>query len=162
MPILRTDGTIGGETGIVFHGSRKRHPSPCASLASLKPRRRDYVILLLLSPRMHRWRKRETNMEITIHDVGHGFCASVIGNHGNVLLVDVGHDQTTGFPPSQYLPAVGITGIDQLIVSNFDADHVSDLHNVDRILPNYRFSRNPSMTAPHFLLTKSLEEKGPV
>jgi beta-lactamase superfamily II metal-dependent hydrolase len=69
-------------------------------------------------------------MEIKIFDVSHSFCALVIADSGNVALFDCGHNQKTGFRPSHYLPSIGVRRINQLIIQNFDEDHVSDLPNV--------------------------------
>ncbi len=69
-------------------------------------------------------------MEIRIFDVAHGFCAYVIADNNNVMLIDCGYNEGTGFRPSDYLVRDSCTGIKLLIVSNFDEDHVSDLPNV--------------------------------
>lgn len=85
-------------------------------------------------------------MEVRIFDVSHGFCAYLIADNGNVMLFDCGHNQETGFRPSNWLPAHGCTGIEHLIIQNFDQDHVSDLPNVLAKLPITRFFRNQSFT----------------
>lgn len=66
-------------------------------------------------------------MRVQIFDVEHGFCAYVVTDSNNVTLVDAGHNTLTGFHPSKYLSANGCTGIEQLVVSNYDEDHLSDL-----------------------------------
>lgn len=67
-------------------------------------------------------------MKFTIHNVGHGFCASLAHNNGNVMLWDCGHRD--GNRPSEFLPALGIQRIDRFFVTNYDEDHVSDLPNL--------------------------------
>jgi beta-lactamase superfamily II metal-dependent hydrolase len=99
-------------------------------------------------------------MEIRIFDVAHGFCAYLIADNGNVMLFDCGHNQETGFRPSTWLPAHGCTGIEHLIIQNFDQDHVSDLPNVVEKIPITRFFRNQSFT-PQQLSTIKLES-GPL
>ena len=89
-------------------------------------------------------------MEIRIFNVEHGFCAYVIADNRNVKLIDFGHNSETGFRPSRYLPATGCTGIEELIVSNYDEDHLSDLPNLRRLqrdLPIEVVTKNASITA---------------
>ncbi len=86
-------------------------------------------------------------MEIRIFDVAHGFCAYVIADNGNVMLIDCGHNDQTGFRPSNYLTANGCTGIERLIISNYDEDHLSDLPNIRQQLPIQILHRNKSITA---------------
>lgn len=68
-------------------------------------------------------------MNIKIFNVSHGFCSYVVADNGNVILVDCGHDGAN-FRPSAYLRNSGCTGIESLIISNYDEDHVSDLPNI--------------------------------
>jgi len=86
-------------------------------------------------------------MEIRIFNVGHGFCAYIIAANRNVMLIDCGYNKETGFRPSSYLVANRCTGIERFIVSNYDEDHVSDLHNLYRRLPIVMFHRNRSIDA---------------
>jgi beta-lactamase superfamily II metal-dependent hydrolase len=72
-------------------------------------------------------------MEIKIFDVEHGFCAYIIGDNHNTMLIDCGHNEITGFRPSDYLPKNRCSGIENFIVSNYDEDHISDLANVCKL-----------------------------
>jgi len=99
-------------------------------------------------------------MEIRIFDVSHGFCAYLIADNGNVMLFDCGHNEETGFRPSTWLQGRGCTGIEHLIIQNFDQDHVSDLPNVLARIPITRFFRNQSFT-PQQLSAMKLES-GPL
>ncbi|MEW5914686.1 MAG: hypothetical protein AB1814_19180 [Thermodesulfobacteriota bacterium] len=85
-------------------------------------------------------------MVLQIFDVSHGFCAYLIADNGNTMLFDCGHNQQTGFRPSVYLPEHGCSGIEHLIIQNFDQDHISDLPNVLAKLPVTLFYRNQSLT----------------
>ena len=76
------------------------------------------------------------------------------------MLFDCGHNEQTGFRPSNYLPSHGCTGIEHLIIQNFDQDHVSDLPNVFAKLPVTLFFRNRSFTADQ--LTAMKLESGPL
>jgi beta-lactamase superfamily II metal-dependent hydrolase len=84
-------------------------------------------------------------MEIRIFDVEHGFCALVIADNNNLMLFDCGYNQTTGFRPSNYLFSKRCTGIEQLIISNFDEDHLDDLPRLANYFSIEILSRNPSI-----------------
>ena len=100
------------------------------------------------------------SMEFTIFNVTHGFCAYLVADNRNVMLFDCGHNETTGFRPSAYLKACGCTGIEHLVISNFDQDHISDLPNVINMFPIKVFYRNRSITADE--LTNLKLETGPL
>lgn len=99
-------------------------------------------------------------MRIQIFDVSHGFCAYLIADNSNVMLFDCGNNPETGFQPSDYLVASGRTGIEHLIIHNFDQDHVSDLPNILAKLPVVMFSRNRSLTPS--VLQSMKESAGPL
>lgn len=86
-------------------------------------------------------------MEIRIFDVEHGFCAYIIADNHNVMLIDCGHNQSTGFRPSDYLPSHGCSGIERLIISNYDEDHLSDLPRLRECVPIQILRHNKSITA---------------
>ncbi len=95
-------------------------------------------------------------MELRIFDVSHGFCAYLIADNKNVMLFDCGHNEETGFRPSTYLSARRCTGIEHLIIQNFDQDHISDLPDLLAKLPVTRFFRNQSIS-PEQLRALKLE-----
>jgi beta-lactamase superfamily II metal-dependent hydrolase len=99
-------------------------------------------------------------MEIRIFDVEHGFCAYIIADNGNAMLIDCGHNTYTGFRQSNYLRANGCTGIEQLIISNYDEDHLSDLPNLRRLLPIQLLYRNASISADE--LQRLKRQSGPI
>jgi len=86
-------------------------------------------------------------VEIRIFDVEHGFCAYIIADNHNVMLIDCGHNHSTGFRPSNYLPANGCSGIERLIISNYDEDHLSDLPHLREQVPIEVLRNNKSITA---------------
>lgn len=63
------------------------------------------------------------------------------------MLIDCGHNEKTGFRPSNYLPARGCTGIERFIVSNYDEDHLSDLASLRQRLPIQILRWNRSIDA---------------
>ncbi len=99
-------------------------------------------------------------MEIQIFDVSHGFCAYLVADNGNVMLFDCGHNERTGFRPSLYLPRSGCRAIENLIISNYDEDHVSDLCNLLNVLPIEVFYGNRSITTEQLRQLKL--ENGPL
>lgn len=73
-------------------------------------------------------------MIVQIFDVEHGGCALITTSNNRHILVDCGHNSTTGWRPSEYLLDQGIHALDMLVVTNYDEDHVSDLPNLlDRV-----------------------------
>lgn len=85
-------------------------------------------------------------MQLHIYNVGHGSCALLIADNNNVALFDCGHDDEIGFRPSQHLRAIGVTGVERLVISHYDEDHVSDLANLRRALPVDIVVRNRTVT----------------
>lgn len=86
-------------------------------------------------------------MEIKIFNVEHGFCAYIIADNRNVMLVDCGHNSNTDFRPSDYLIATGCSGIEWFVVSNYDEDHLSDLPQLRHRFPIQSLWRNQSIDA---------------
>ncbi len=85
-------------------------------------------------------------MKFTIHDVGHGFCAHLQHDNGNVMLWDCGHKSNPEYRPSIFLPRLGVNRIDKFFVTNYDEDHISDLPNLIQSIPITRVHRNISIT----------------
>jgi beta-lactamase superfamily II metal-dependent hydrolase len=85
-------------------------------------------------------------MEIQIFDVAHGFCAYVIADNGNTMLIDCGYNAETGFYPSNYLRGK-CKGIQSLFVLNYDEDHLGGLPSLRQTLPIELLYRNTSTTA---------------
>ena len=65
------------------------------------------------------------SVRLTIHNVGHGQCISLVHENGNVMLWDCGHSDLA--KPSEFLPRAGIRTINRFFVTNYDEDHISDL-----------------------------------
>jgi beta-lactamase superfamily II metal-dependent hydrolase len=85
-------------------------------------------------------------MEIKIFDVAHGFCAYIIAENRNVILVDCGCNPQTGFSPSSYLSRTGCSGIERLFITNYDEDHLDDLPNLRHTLSINVLHRNRSLS----------------
>lgn len=99
-------------------------------------------------------------MRFTIHDVGHGFCAHLKHENGNVMLWDCGHKSDPEYRPSGFLPASGISTVHRLIITNYDEDHISDLPNLRRIVNIEILRRNQSITPNQLRSLK--EQNGPI
>lgn len=85
-------------------------------------------------------------MEIKIFDVEHGACALVTADTGAHMLIDCGHNSTTDWRPSTYLPQIGVNIIDRFFITNYDEDHVSDLVNLRAKIAIKLLHRNKSVT----------------
>lgn len=96
-------------------------------------------------------------MKVQIFDVEHGGCALVTAPSGARLLIDCGHNSTTGWRPSSHLPRLGIERLEYLFVTNKDEDHVSDLPRLRETISITNLRRNPSLT-PAALAT--IKEEG--
>src|SRR2546422_3999700 len=97
-------------------------------------------------------------MKVTIHDVGHGLCVSLVHQHGNVMLWDCGHKGD--HRPSQFLPASGISRVDYFFVTNYDEDHISDLPDLRANINVRSLFRNKSISSAQLRALK--RQAGPI
>ncbi len=74
-------------------------------------------------------------MMFQILDVGHGFCGYLVADNGNVMLFDCGHKAEPEFRPSSYLLSQRCSEIQRLVITNYDEDHISDLPNLIKKIP---------------------------
>jgi beta-lactamase superfamily II metal-dependent hydrolase len=85
-------------------------------------------------------------MIVQIFDVEHGNCSLITTPNGKHVLIDCGHNDTTGFRPSSFLISLGLNGkerrLTKLVIANVDQDHISDLPNVYNKLRPEVLSRN--------------------
>jgi beta-lactamase superfamily II metal-dependent hydrolase len=98
-------------------------------------------------------------MQLQIFDVAHGFCAYVVADNGNTMLIDCGRNEQTGFEPGQYLASHSCTAIERFFVLNYDEDHLSGLPNLlalSQRVPIRILNRNPTIS-PDQLRTLKLE-----
>jgi beta-lactamase superfamily II metal-dependent hydrolase len=99
----------------------------------------------------------------TVFNVGHGSCAALFADNGNVALFDSGHDDAVRFRPSYTLPQLGARSIQQLVISHYDEDHVSDLPILLATLPVHAIRTNRLVTTDEIRAIKfrSFEPIGP-
>ena len=93
-------------------------------------------------------------MKLTIHDVGHGSCISLICG-GVAMLWDCGRDGDNR--PSLFLPLMGVDRVEQLFITNYDEDHISDLVALNRVRKPRFLCRNQSIDA---LRLRQLKKQG--
>ncbi|GAB2903963.1 hypothetical protein GCM10027202_36290 [Microvirgula curvata] len=66
---------------------------------------------------------------LQIFNVEHGACALLTTPTGTgnwrKVLIDCGHNATTGWYPGRHLRSMGVTYLEKFIVTNYDEDHVS-------------------------------------
>lgn len=86
-------------------------------------------------------------MWIRIFDVTDGFCAYIVADDGDTLLIDCGYNTQTGFRPSSYVRYQGRASVQGLIVSNYDEDHLRDLPNMLNAVRIETLYRNKSVSA---------------
>ena len=103
---------------------------------------------------------KEIAMRFTIHDVGHGFCAHLMHDNGNVMLWDCGHKTHPEHRPSQFLPESGVHIVHRMIITNYDEDHISDLPNLQNTVQIKVLRRNTSISPNQLRHLK--EESGPI
>lgn len=84
-------------------------------------------------------------MNVTIHDVGHGLCVSLVHENGNVMVWDCG--QSDWHRPAETLYASNIRTINNLFIINYDEDHVSDLPQFRQSFSIQLLYRNNTITA---------------
>ncbi len=99
-------------------------------------------------------------MQFQILDVGHGFCACLRADNGNVMLFDCGHKSYPEFRPSTYLMGCGIYQVDRLVITNYDEDHISDLPQLYSQLRISSLHRNTSVSPAQLRQLKA--QSGPI
>jgi beta-lactamase superfamily II metal-dependent hydrolase len=86
------------------------------------------------------------DLVIRIFNVEHGACAMLGLPDGGLVMVDCGHNSTSGWRPSEYIRyTLRRSHLDHLFIQNFDNDHVSDLPGLlQHGITVGTFYRNPS------------------
>ena len=97
-------------------------------------------------------------MVIDFHDVGHGSCVVVTSPEGKRLMIDCGHDSTLPWFPSIHYNGINI---ENLIVSNFDEDHLSDLEDLMKNVKLSFITRNNSVSSSVLRQMKNKYGMGP-
>lgn len=85
-------------------------------------------------------------MRLEIFNVEHGGCALLTCDNGFRVMIDCGHNATTGWYPGDYLASRGIRHLDVLAVTNYDQDHISGYINLRTRVTIGSIWRNTSVT----------------
>lgn len=99
-------------------------------------------------------------MQIRIFDVEHGGCALVSTDNGKHFLIDSGHNSTTAWRPSVFLPQNGIYELERVIITNMDEDHASDLHNLRTAVNIGAIYKNPTVSGAAIRYLKGQDNIG--
>jgi beta-lactamase superfamily II metal-dependent hydrolase len=94
-------------------------------------------------------------MDLKIFDVEHGACALLTCDNGARLMIDCGHNASTGWYPGTYLKGQGVGQIEALAITNYDEDHVSGIANLFANVSVLSLYRNPSVSAETICKLKS-------
>lgn len=92
---------------------------------------------------------------LEIFDVEHGQCSLITFASGAHMLIDCGHNSSSNWRPSTMLTNRGITHLDQLMITNYDEDHASDLVNLRQSISIGILTRNPSVSGQQLAKLKS-------
>lgn len=99
-------------------------------------------------------------MKLEIFDVEHGACSLITTDDNKHVLVDCGHNATTGWRPGDYLVGREIATVEALVITNYDEDHVSGFPNLrDQIAVNWLY-RNNTVSAAAIRELKSKDGMG--
>lgn len=100
-------------------------------------------------------------MQLQIFDVEHGACALLTTDNGARVMIDCGHNATTGWKPGTYLRQNGIMSIDVLAITNYDEDHVSGINDLLEKVQVHHVWRNASVSPEVIRNLKSEDGMGP-
>src|SRR5665213_2950983 len=94
-------------------------------------------------------------MMLQIFDVEHGACSLLTGDNYARLMIDCGHNATTGWKPGTFLKQSGISELDMLAVTNYDEDHVSGARDLFDNINIKWIWRNASVSTQNIRSLKS-------
>lgn len=100
-------------------------------------------------------------MRLQIFDVEHGACALLTADNGAHMMIDCGHNASTGWRPGTYLKAMQIHRLEQLTITNYDEDHASGACDLfSKVFVEWIF-RNTSVSPGLIRHLKSEDGMGP-
>ncbi len=99
-------------------------------------------------------------MKLEIFDVEHGACALLTADDGTRMMIDCGHNGSTGWRPGTHLSNSGISKLDLLAITNYDEDHVSGLPNLRKNVEIGKLWRNKSVSPDSLVKLKSEDGMG--
>ena len=100
-------------------------------------------------------------MRLQIFDVEHGACSLLTADNDTRLMIDCGHNATTGWKPGTYLVQQGIRTLDMLAITNYDEDHTSGAADLfDKVFVAWLL-RNTSVSGATIRTLKQEDGIGP-
>lgn len=99
-------------------------------------------------------------MQLEIFDVEHGACALLTCDDGSRMMIDCGHNATSGWYPGDALRNRGVSSIEMLAITNYDEDHVSGLPNLVDKVSIERLLRNKTVSPDDLKKLKSEDGMG--
>ena len=99
-------------------------------------------------------------MDLKFFDVEHGACALLTCDNNTRMMIDCGHNVTTGWYPGTYLKQNGITKLEMLAITNYDEDHVSGIANLCDNVDVRWLLRNKSVSTTTIRSLKSADGMG--
>lgn len=100
-------------------------------------------------------------MWLQIFDVEHGACALLTADNGARLMIDCGHNATTGWKPGSHLRAAHTRSLEMLAITNYDEDHASGAPNLFDLIDVQWLLRNVSVSSRIIGHLKSDDGMGP-
>jgi beta-lactamase superfamily II metal-dependent hydrolase len=100
-------------------------------------------------------------MRLQIFDVEHGACAMLTADNNARMMIDCGHNASTGWRPGTYLRREGITTLEMLAITNYDEDHASGAPDLFDNVNVQWLSRNPSVSPDTIRSLKFEDGMGP-
>jgi beta-lactamase superfamily II metal-dependent hydrolase len=99
-------------------------------------------------------------MRLEIFDVEHGACALLTEDDGRRLMIDCGHNASTGWKPGTALRERGVTSLEMLAITNYDEDHASGAPNLFDNISIQWILRNRSVSPDIIQLLKTQDGMG--
>jgi beta-lactamase superfamily II metal-dependent hydrolase len=100
-------------------------------------------------------------MQLQIFDVEHGACSLLTADNFQRLMIDCGHNASTGWRPGTYLKNNGISTLEMLAITNYDEDHASASSDLFDNVDVRWLWRNKSVSAQILKNLKSDTGMGP-
>lgn len=100
-------------------------------------------------------------MKLEVFNVEHGACALLTYDNGERIMIDCGHNASTGWRPGDHLRRLGVLSLRALFVTNFDEDHVSGFGNLIDNVHVVTIFRNATVRAATIKQLKSKDGMGP-
>jgi beta-lactamase superfamily II metal-dependent hydrolase len=96
-------------------------------------------------------------MKLTFYDVAHGSCARLVTPNGKHIFFDCGYSDDSTPHPVEELNAESCREVEQLVISNFDQDHVRGIVDLQNAVSIRSIASNSTLPASKL---RSIKEEG--